>query len=268
MPRQARERSSTGIYHVVLKGIDDRDIFLDDQDRQKFLEQLWRAKDKDNFEILVYCLMDNHVHLLIKENEDVGKSIQRLASGYAIWHNEKYDRRGHLFYNRYCSEIVESESYLLSVARYIIQNPVKAGIVSHAGEYKWSSYQDYLTAFSNTNYAIASKLIMDYFLTPKDYTAYMNQRQDDRYLDYDFSSRFSDDEIRKIIREKYSIMDSTKLLTKEERNTQINEIYNDTQVSIRQLGRVLGIGKKIIEKAVRQTDAHRYEKKLHSIVGN
>lgn len=85
MPRQARVKSETGIYHVMLKGIDNRDIFLDEFDRSKFIEQIIRAKEKGLFALLAYCLMDNHVHLLIKENEEIGKSIKRITVGYVIW---------------------------------------------------------------------------------------------------------------------------------------------------------------------------------------
>ena len=106
MPRYARKRSSTGIYHVMLKGIDGRDIFLDDEDKEKFIENMLKARDKGNFELYAYCLMDNHLHILIKESEGIGTSIKRIAVGYVQWHNNKYGRIGHLFQNRYLSEPV------------------------------------------------------------------------------------------------------------------------------------------------------------------
>lgn len=119
MPRQARVRSITGIYHIMLRGIDKRDIFLENEDKLKFLECIERAKAKGNFKVLGYCLMDNHIHMLLKESEEIGTSIKRITVGYVGWHNKKYDRTGHLFQNRYLSEPVTTEEYLLTVLRYI-----------------------------------------------------------------------------------------------------------------------------------------------------
>ena len=98
MARQSRIKSETGIYHILLRGIDKRDIFLDDEDREKIIRNIEQAKDKGGFLIHGYCLMTNHVHLLIKEEEEeIGKSIKRITVGYVGWHNQKYERTGHLF---------------------------------------------------------------------------------------------------------------------------------------------------------------------------
>jgi len=141
MPRQARKRSSTGIYHIMLRGIDKRNIFLDNEDRMKFIEKIKKAMVVGKFEVFGYCFMDNHIHMLIKEDEEIGTSIKRITVGYVRWHNNKHERTGHLFQNRYMSESVETECYLLTVLRYIHQNPVKAGMVEKAEDYKWSSYK-------------------------------------------------------------------------------------------------------------------------------
>lgn len=86
--------------------------------------------------------MGNHVHILIKEGkEDLGNVMRRIGASYVYWYNVKYDRVGHLFQDRFKSEAVEDNRYLLSVLRYIHQNPLKAGIVSDIREYKWSSYK-------------------------------------------------------------------------------------------------------------------------------
>ncbi len=138
MPRQARIKSSTGIYHCILRGVDKRDIFLDEQDRHKFMNVLKELKGKYEFEIYAYCLMNNHVHMLIKEKKtELCKIMHRLALKYSVYFNWKYDRVGHLFQNRYTSKPVETESYLLNVQRYIHQNP------PYMETYKWSSYKDY-----------------------------------------------------------------------------------------------------------------------------
>jgi len=123
MARQARKRSSAGVYHVMLRGIDGRDIFIEHEDYCIFIEKLVSAKSNGGFKLYGYCLMDNHVHLLMEEGEEIGTSIKRITVGYVQWHNNKYARTGHLFQNRYNSEVVETEDYLITVLRYTQQSP-------------------------------------------------------------------------------------------------------------------------------------------------
>ena len=145
MPRTARKKSNSGIYHIMLRGINRQIIFEDDEDRVKFIDILKHYKQKCGFNIFAYCLMDNHVHLIIKVNNDSLKSImKRIGVSYVYWYNWKYKRSGHLFQDRYKSEVIEDDSYLLSLVRYIHQNPIKANITPIIGEYPWSSYGEYI----------------------------------------------------------------------------------------------------------------------------
>jgi REP element-mobilizing transposase RayT len=96
--RQARRKSQSGIYHVILRGINKQVIFEDDEDREKFIECLRYYKDICLYRIYGYCLMDNHIHLLITESkEDIGKIMKRIGVRYVSWYNRKYNRCGHLF---------------------------------------------------------------------------------------------------------------------------------------------------------------------------
>lgn len=148
MSRGPRLGSQTGIYHIMFRGVNHCHIFEEDADYQKFICYLTKIKKEIDFEIYAYCLMSNHVHLLIKENNlyDITKIMQRLLTSYAMWFNKKYEREGSLFSNRYKSKPVEVDGYLLQLIRYIHQNPVKSGIVSldNMGDYSWSSYNDYI----------------------------------------------------------------------------------------------------------------------------
>ena len=104
MPRKPREKSSTGIYHVILRGINGQVIFEDHEDFEKFLQTIIKYKDVSEYEIYAYCLMSNHVYLLIKEGkEDLGIVFRRIGARYVYWYNWKYNRRGHLFQDRYKS---------------------------------------------------------------------------------------------------------------------------------------------------------------------
>ena len=119
-----RKQSSTGIYHVMLRGVNRQQIFLDKEDCTYFLESLYVCKQISRFKLYAYCLMGNHVHLLINAKEEpVDMIMRRLGSKYVYWYNSKYERIGHLFQNRFKSEPVETDTYFLTVLRYIHMNP-------------------------------------------------------------------------------------------------------------------------------------------------
>ena len=129
MPRQARKKSNSGIYHIILRGVNRQQIFEDNEDYYKFLQVVEESKAISGFELFAYCLMSNHIHLLLKEiQEPIEQIMKRITTRFVYWYNIKYQRSGHLFQDRYKSEPVEDDAYFLTVIRYIHQNPVKAEI--------------------------------------------------------------------------------------------------------------------------------------------
>ena len=235
----------------MLRGIDKRNIFLDDEDKVKFMEKIMQAKERGKFELYGYCLMDNHVHLLLKEdNEDIGASIKRITVGYVGWHNKKYGRTGHLFQNRYLSEPVETESYFLTVLRYIHQNPIKAKLVQKAEQYYWSSFGQYMLAYQAQYCIIDFQLVSCYFQTSEEFANYMNASNDDTCLEYISASKYTDISLKTTLLKEFDIDNLAELSTKE-RNEKIKEIYAKTGASIRQLARILGFGKTVVERAVK-----------------
>ena len=145
MPRRARRKSATGVYHIILRGINKQIIFEDSNDYRTFISVLAYYKGECYFKLYAYCLMNNHIHLLIGENEDnIGDVMKKIEVTFVKWYNEKYQRVGNLFQERYKSEPVETEEYLMTVFRYIHQNPLHAGLEKKVGEaYPWSSYREY-----------------------------------------------------------------------------------------------------------------------------
>jgi len=112
MPRTRRIKSETGIYHVVLIGNNKQTIFEDEEDNKMFLITLKQFRKKSGYSILGYCLMGNHVHLLMKTGEEsIGQCFRRIGASYVYWYNLKYFRVGHLFQDRFKSEVVETEEY-------------------------------------------------------------------------------------------------------------------------------------------------------------
>jgi putative transposase len=246
MPRTSREKSETGIYHIMMRGIDKRNIFIFENDYWKFLECIKKAKEKSDMSLLAYCFMTNHVHLLIKEgHEEIGDTIRRINVGYAQYHNKKHGRTGHLFQNRYQSEPINDDAYLLVVLRYIHQNPVKAKMVSTISDYKWSSYNDYLSRkISLTD----TDIITGYFDSTETFVNFHNQKNNDFCLDSQEVKRYTDDELRQVIN-KITEIEKLKLIGIDLRATLLQKIKSETGASNRQLERVLGIGRSIIQKA-------------------
>jgi len=246
MPRRARKQSSTRIYHVMLRGINKQAIFKDDEDNKKFLYFIKDHKDVCEFDIYGYCLMVNHVHLLIKEGEEkLDQIIKRIGIRYAYWYNKKYSRCGHLFQDRYRSEAVESESYFITVLRYIHQNPIKAGLCKSLDEYKWSSYKNYLKNSGNINTKIALDLI-----GVNEFDKYMNDISSCTYLDKTLESeKISDTALSLEIEKQYSIKATMiKNEPKESMKKLLRSILETNGVSTRQLSRVTGISTGIIWK--------------------
>lgn len=145
MPRKSRVILSGFCYHVMLRGNNGEIIFREDSDRVKFCLLLQYAIEKHNFIVHGFCLMNNHVHLLVEtKNADLYRGIHAFAFQYAQYFNKKYQRKGHLFQGRYKAIIVQHDGYLNRLVRYIHRNPVRAGIVRNPAEYLWSSHRAYL----------------------------------------------------------------------------------------------------------------------------
>lgn len=145
MPRTARLIEDNSYYHVLTRGNDRKRIFRYPQDCLSFLKIASETLEKHPVLIYHYCLMGNHMHLLVKaiKAPDVSKFFQILFQRYAHHFRKRYNNTGYLFQNRYKSYYIDKDSYLLECARYIERNPVRAKIVSSPDEYRWSSYLCY-----------------------------------------------------------------------------------------------------------------------------
>lgn len=144
MARKPRIYYENAIYHVIARGNNREEIFLDAEDKDKYLELLVKYKQKYGFELLAYVLMDNHVHLLICIAQiSISKIMQGIQQTYTQYFNKKYQHVGHVFQQRYKAFLCNSDSYLLSLVCYIHQNPSRAKL-SDRLNYKWSSHRDYM----------------------------------------------------------------------------------------------------------------------------
>ena len=141
MARPLRIEFPGALYHITSRGIDRRSIFLDDSDRMVFLKTISLIVERYHCEVHSYCLMNNHYHLLVETPKgNLSKLMMQLNSIYAQYFNIKNKRVGPLFQGRFNSILIERDQYLLEVSRYIVLNPVRAGIVKEPGEWRWSNY--------------------------------------------------------------------------------------------------------------------------------
>lgn len=141
MPRQPREELEGAVHHVFARGNDRRDIYRDDIDRRTYLAILERVTLRQRWRCLAYCLMPNHVHLLLETpRANLGRGMQRLHGDYAHIFNERHGRTGHVFQGRFGSIRMATDEHLWAVVAYIALNPVSAGLSRGPEEWPWSSH--------------------------------------------------------------------------------------------------------------------------------
>jgi putative transposase len=142
MPRRPRFQAPDAIYHVTSRGTEGRAVFVDLLDRKRFLGVLADVVQHHEWKCGAWCLMTNHFHLLIQTpHADLADGMHRVNSTHANYFNRRYNRVGHLFQSRYSSELVERDSHLLEVCRYIVLNPIRAGLCRRPSAWPWSSYR-------------------------------------------------------------------------------------------------------------------------------
>ncbi len=260
MPRQARDKGEFSIYHVIQRGNEKKSIFLSDEDRSRFIEILVNMKKKYNFLLYAYCLMDNHVHLIIDDNgNDISKIVTSINISYAQYFNRIYSRCGHLFQDRFKSEMVNNDAYLFELSRYIHNNPVKAGIVKKPQEYLWSSFNIYTGRKKDYCGLIDKGRILDGFSSNKikavkGYIEFMSKEEDknirimdidDPFSDTDYNSDFicTMEQARLRIRE---VAENKEIQSGDLknylvfRNELISRIRRNSSLSLKQIGELFG----------------------------
>ena len=260
MARDSRQKSKTGIYHVMLRGVNRQSIFEDLQDRNVFLDLLKNCKEA-NYYLHAYCLMDNHVHLLLQEvDQDISMSIKRVSGRYAQWYNNKYERCGHLFQERFRSEVVENDAYFLTVLRYIHQNPIQIGMSEHINNIYWTSYSEYITSPTIINTDFGLGLFSEIHEQAKrKFIAFHLAESQDYCMEYTDKNRLTDIEARnKIIALGIDDLSMISALPKEEKYIVLRTIKEIEGITDRQISRLTGISKSLISN-IRKMDMGRRE---------
>lgn len=184
MARTARPVSRTGIYHVMMRGVNKEAVFSEDSDKKVLRQLLYAKKSKLGVVIYSYCILNNHFHMLIQCPMDELSEFFHLAVGaYAVYYNKTKGRSGHVFDNRYKSECVEEENYFWNCLRYIHNNPCKAGLSDFPHQYFYSSFQEYLNQKSYIIHPKAIQLYRQRFLSEKEFSEFHHSNSLDSFLD-------------------------------------------------------------------------------------
>lgn len=142
MTRPLRIEYPGALYHITSRGNQGKEIYLDDEDRVLFLETLAKTIRKNHWRCLAYCLMTNHYHILIETiHGNLSDGMRDLNGIYSQLYNVRHGVTGHILQGRFAAFLIERETYLFEVARYIVLNPVRAGMAKFPQEYEWSSYR-------------------------------------------------------------------------------------------------------------------------------
>ena len=244
----------------MMRGINHQNIFEEQEDYYQFLTTLdlmAQSYEPDgtpsrrNYILYAYCLMSNHIHLLIREREDtIGIAIKRIASSYVYYYNHKYSRDGHLFRERFKSEPVNDMAYFVTLLRYIHQNPLKAGMVKAVKDYEFSSWSEYIDKNSTLIPLCDTRTVLNR-IPYNELDVLVNEPMSDDVacLDIENAStgRPSDDQVMLLIKEKTGATNSSTFqqLPDDIKRSVLIELKS-RRASLRQLERLTGIGKSLI----------------------
>ena len=169
MSRSPRICVDGAVYHITCRGNNRQSIFMDDVDYQQYLLLLRRHQEKLKFKVLCYCLMPNHVHLVLEpaEHASISRIMGNLSTHYSQDFNKRHGRVGHVFQGRFYSRPIQEDGDLLAVSRYVHLNPVKARLCQKPGEYPWSSYQAYVSNPINPLKLVDSDLVLGLISSPE-----------------------------------------------------------------------------------------------------
>ena len=246
----------------MMRGINRQVIFQSDADRRHFITILGECKEISGFKLHAFCLMPNHLHLLLEPAGDEPLEIifKRIGSRYAVWYNRKYQRVGHLFQDRFRSENVETDRYYMTVLRYILQNPMKAGMESKPGTYRWSSYLAYEKGGGQlTDTAYAEKM----FGGREALIDFVNQANDDEALDdTETRWRMTDEEAEEVFRDITGCASAEEIreMEKEKKEEYIRQTYL-SGVSVNQMSKMTGMARITLQRIVKTIDPQLLEEK-------
>lgn len=246
MPRKPRMLSESGYYHVTLRGAGKMILFEGRDDYLACLGLVRKYAEKTSIAIVAYCLMSNHIHLIVRDDGNaLSGFVRRLATSFALRYNERTSHVGHVFQDRFFSVPIESDESLLGAVRYVHQNPLKAEI-SSIEDYEWSSYHAYLSdpGFLDVN------PVLGQFASTESFVTFMHEVNDSYTMPDLYRKKLTDDEAIKVMREVLSQeeMDALSGDSRSKRDSALRKL-KEADIGVAQACRLTGLGKGIVNRA-------------------
>lgn len=203
LPTKRRRESSTQIYHVIVKGINNEKIFNQQREKVYLKKIILKSLEHFKIEIYCYCIMSNHAHFIIRaEIQVLSLFMATILAEYASYYNYKHHRNGHVFQNRFMSECIENERYFWACLRYIHLNPVKAGMIKNPVRYKYSSMGEYLTEDKVLLHEKAVGFYKKTFKNFEEFEEFHKRREKEIFQDVTDEIRQQQEEIAMLVAEK------------------------------------------------------------------
>jgi REP element-mobilizing transposase RayT len=249
MPRKPRENTEGKYYHVMVQGIGKEYIFPDDNCKGYFLASLQKAKLIKGINILAFCIMGNHAHVLVvsENNNALGQFFKRANAEYAMYYNRQNNRVGYVFRDRFKSESITDEKYLINCLVYIHNNPVKAGLIERAEDYKYSSYINYISKKGIIDFEEAKKY---YSINEGDIRAIMQEKTYANWLEHDDKEYENREIVFDELIKRYGLTRNMIKGNDEVLYKIVNEIQKRCKVSLREIAAMLGIARETLRKKV------------------
>jgi putative transposase len=261
MPRLPRKYDDIGIYHIMVRGNAKQDIFIDSQDKRKFIKTIIQKRIEGLFAIYAFCIMSNHAHLIVKEEkESISKFMKRITISYAFYFNAKYDRVGHVFQDRFKSEAIKDDSYLLSAIRYVHNNPEKAGIMNKEN-YPWSSYKWYVSPDIDNKLTGVSEVLKMFSLdieeSVKIFKKFSNKVETREFLDINQGRNINKDNVEQFLNKflnKNSMIkdDLCKKKYVKQRNDLIRTLVSNSNISRRNISEIIGLNRETVRRVSKE----------------
>jgi len=245
MPRQPRIQYQDALYHIFSRGNFDQDLFLNESDFELFIGLLSVTQRRHNFRVFSYCLMTNHYHLLLGTPDgNLAQGMQHLNGVYATAFNTRNDHYGHVMQGRYNYRLIEHEAYFCQVARYIVLNPVHAGLVQQPAEWRFSSFRATVGSKETPRFLDKAGLLSFFGDAPRG--------KPDSFLEFTGHPSAADlefDEDLVLLRPTLK-----KIFASHEKDYAVAEAVTKWMYTLREVGEYLGVSRTTIWKIIKEVD--------------
>lgn len=256
MPRQSRKQSETEIYHIMIRGINKEYVFKNNTYKRYFKDGIERSEKSGLFEVISWCIMDNHAHLLVKASlMDLSKAVKIMCLKHAAYYNASENRIGPVFGDRYRSEVVENDVYLLQVLRYIFNNPVKARLVKTPKDYPWSNYNSFLHEDSLRKEAKKMSIMALFNHNIAAFTDFIRQIDKNEYLETKedlekYRIEAGQDIIQEYFKSKGIVNEKELRINSEWIDELVQKMLVGSKLTLRQVAKLTGLSVSLVYKKV------------------